>query len=88
MDVIESLSEKYYDKFSSAMDEYVFMAMTEDCHPLMVDIERIRCITEGIEWEDYLNGKDEDGNILHASHEITQHIVFKMMRKYLNMNYG
>ena len=54
MDVIDTLADKYYDKFSSAMDEYIFMAMTEDCHPLIVDIEKINCITEGMDWDDLL----------------------------------
>ena len=88
MDVISVISDKYYDEFTNALDEYIFMAMTEDCHPMIEDLERIHCIAEGMDWEDYIDGRNDWDEILQKAQDSAHRVVESMFRKYYEMNYG
>ena len=82
-DIAEKLAIKYYDKFQSALDEYLFLAMTEDCHPLIERCEQAIAAQNDMAWHEYLNGDDEAGDILHESHNLAQMTINIMLKRYV-----
>ena len=82
-DIQEKLATRYYKKFSSEMDEYMYLAMTEACHPLIDNVEKIVCMYYGVSWDEYLAGDtvDED-NIRNEAHTITTQIMKRLLQLY------
>lgn len=82
-DIQGRLVTEFYEKFSAAMDEYMFLAMTEDCHPLIDRCEQIVCAMDNIEYKSYCEGETEyEDGIRYEAHRITQDIMRKMLRRY------
>lgn len=83
VDIQERLITRHYDKFKGAMDEYMFLALTEDCHPLIDEVEKIVCAIEGVHWGDYCDGELEiEDEIRHEAHTIATRVMCYMLRRF------
>ena len=79
----EDLMNQFYKQFQGAMDEYMFLAMTEDCHPLIDRCEQIICAAHNASYEDYCNGEHPDEDHLRMlSHNLCTQIMTKMLREF------
>ena len=82
----EELHEQFYSKFRGAMDEYMFLALTEDCHPLIDRCEQIVCAAQDVEFKDYCHGDCEyEDDLRHHAHMMAQRIMTKMLHKFAEM---
>ena len=83
LDIQGRLITEFYEKFRSAMDEYMFLALTEDCHPLIDRCEQIVCAADNVDFQTYINGESENEDELRfESHNLAQDIMTRMIRQY------
>jgi len=83
LDIQAKLVTEFYDKFKSAMDEYMFLALTEDCHPLIDRCEQIVCASNNVDFRSYIEGEeDSEDHLRYESHNLAQSVMTKMIRKF------